>query len=64
MSAIKEKLVNVINQLSEADLTLLFEIACRFADDVATPDDLKAIEQSEAEYAAGETISHNDIDWD
>ena len=65
MSAVKERLVNVIEQLPEADLTLLFEIACRFVDDdIATDDDIAAHNIAMAEYAAGETISHNDINWD
>ena len=33
-------------------------------DSVATPDDIKAIEEGEKELRNGETISHNDIDWD
>ena len=32
--------------------------------DVATPDDIKAIEEGEKELKNGETINHNDIDWD
>ena len=64
MSATKSQLIDVIDGLQEAEINLLFQIAIRFADDVATPDDLKAIEQSEAEYVAGETISHNNINWD
>ena len=31
--------------------------------DVATADDIKAIEEGEKELKNGETISHNDIDW-
>ena len=31
--------------------------------DVATPDDIKAIIEGEKELKNSETISHNDIDW-
>ena len=30
----------------------------------ALPDDLAAIDLARAEYAKGETVSHNDINWD
>ncbi len=61
---VRNQLVNVIDTLDEQEQILLFQIAIRFADDIATPDDLEAIKESEAEYAAGETINHNDINWD
>ncbi len=34
------------------------------SDDAATADDLDAIRQAPAEYAAGETVSHEAINWD
>ena len=44
-------------------MNLLFQIAVRFADDIATPDDLMAIKESEMDYALGQTVSHEEIDW-
>jgi len=32
-------------------------------DDVATPDDLEAIRAARAEFARGETIPHDAINW-
>jgi len=32
-------------------------------DDIATPDDIISHELAQKEYAAGETISHDMIDW-
>ena len=65
MSPIRNQLVEVIDILPEAEQALLLEIARRFAaDDTATPDDLFAIHAARAEYANGETIVHNAIDWD
>ena len=64
MSPIRNQLVEVIDILPETEQSLLLEIARRFvADDVATPDDLAAIEAARAEYAAGETVPHDAINW-
>ena len=55
----------MIGCLPEEELLLLLEIARRFVpDDLATPDDLAAIETARNEYAAGETLSHDAMDWD
>lgn len=65
MSPIREQLVGVIDCLPETEQQLLLEIARRFlADDVATSDDLEAIRIAREEYARGETVSHEDINWD
>ena len=65
MSPIREQLVSMIDCLPESEQSLLLEIVKRFLpDDVATPDDLEAIREARAEYAAGETIPHNAINWD
>ena len=65
MSPIREQLVGMIDCLPESEQSLLLEIVKRFLpDDVATPDDLAAIQQARAEYAAGETVPHSAINWD
>lgn len=65
MSPTREMLVGVIDCLPETEQSLLLEIARRFLpDDVATPDDLEEIKQARAEYASGETVAHNAINWD
>ena len=44
--------------------TVHLEVVRKFvSDDIATPEDIAAIEAGMKEYAAGETISHADIDW-
>lgn len=64
MSPVREKLDSMIDYLPDAELTLLLEIVRRFIpDDVATPDDLEAINAARSEYAAGHTVPHNAIDW-
>lgn len=64
MSPIREQLADVIDCLPEAEQTLLLEIARRFVrDDVATPDDLHAIQAARAEYAQGKAVPHSAINW-
>lgn len=64
MSPIREQLVEVIDYLPEAEQSLLLEIARRFlSDDVATADDLAAIDTARKEFASGKAVSHNAIDW-
>lgn len=65
MSPLKKQLTDVIDCLQEQELQLLFEIAKRFvSDDVATPQDLKSIKAARKEYADGETVSHDSINWE
>ena len=64
MSPIREQLVGVIDCLPETEQSLLLEIARRFLpDDVAVPDDLEAIQAARAEYARGQTVPHEAINW-
>ncbi len=65
MSPIKNQLLEIIDYMPMREQILLLEIAQRFVpDDIATPDDLAAIKAARAEYQNGETISHEDINWD
>ncbi len=65
MSPVRNQLVQMIDCLPDQEQLLLFEIVKRFVpDDVATPDDLKDIYMARTEYANGETIDHNIINWD
>ncbi|MDR1735436.1 MAG: hypothetical protein LBR85_01015 [Oscillospiraceae bacterium] len=58
MSPVRNQLVGMIDCLPEADQILLVEIVRRFIpDDVATPDDIIAHNQSVEEYRRGETVS-------
>ena len=64
MSPIRDQLVEMIDCLPEQEQVLVFEIVKRFVpDDVATPDDFRAIQEAREEYAQGETVNHNDINW-
>ena len=65
MSPVRNQLIEMIDCLQEEEQTLLLEIARRFVpDDIATPDDIASIHEARAEYANGETISHDAVNWD
>ena len=65
--SIKAQLFQTIEQIPENDLHILLEVARRFvpfdADDVATEDGLRAHEIAVQEYARGEAVPIDDIDW-
>lgn len=64
MSPIRNQLVEMIDCLPEQEQVLVFEIVKRFVpDDVATADDLQAIQAAREEYARGETVSHDALNW-
>ena len=64
MSPIREQLVGVIDCLPETEQSLLLEIARRFLpEDTASPGDLEAIREARAEYARGQTVPHEAINW-
>ena len=64
MSPIREQLVGVIDCLPETEQIILLEVARRFLpEDMATPDDLEAIRTAREEFARGETIPHDAINW-
>ena len=54
-----------IDCLPETEQSLLLEIARRFLpEDTASPDDLETIQKARAEYAKGQTVPHESINWD
>lgn len=65
MSATAQTIAQMYNQLTEREQSIIAELISRLLpDDVATPADLIAIAESQKDYERGETISHNDINWD
>jgi hypothetical protein len=55
----------MIDCLPEQEHYLLFEIVRRFIpDDIATPEDLEDIRIADEEFARGEFVRHEDINWD
>ena len=64
MSPIREQLVCMIDCLPETEQSLLLEIAQRFLpDNVAVPEDMKDIHAAREEYAKGQTVPREAINW-
>ncbi len=65
---LKNQLLQMIEFIPEGELPILLEVVRRFVpvdvDDIATEDDLKAHRAAMEEYANGETVSHDAINWD
>ena len=58
-------LTNMVEQLTEREQWLVFELISRLLpDDVVTPDDIAAHNAAMADYSDGETFSDDDINWD
>ena len=54
----------MIDIIPEQEQILLLEIVKRFVpDDVATPDDVEAINKARDEYKRGETVCIDQTDW-
>jgi len=65
MSATAQSIAQMYDQLSEREQSIIAELISRLLpDDVATPADLVAIAESQKDYERGETVSHDDINWD
>ena len=64
---VKSQLIQLIDFIPEGELPILLEVVRRFVpvdtDDIATDDDLKAHRTAMEEYASGQTVAHEDINW-
>ncbi|MCL2388054.1 MAG: hypothetical protein FWC89_10980 [Defluviitaleaceae bacterium] len=61
---VRNQLVDMIDLLHESEQALLLEIVKRFMpDDIATKEDLEDIAIAKAEYARGEFLREDDINW-
>ena len=64
MESVKTQAFRVFDLLSEHEQTLIYELMIRLVpDDTATPEDLVAHAVAMDEYRRGETVAHEDIDW-
>ena len=64
-NAITKQIVDMVDLLPIEEQKLVLEIVRRFVpDDVATEEDLTAIEAAREEYRAGHTVKHEDIHWE
>ena len=63
--AMKQQAFQVFDMLTEREQKLVFELIHSLApDDIATPDDIASHITAMEEYQRGETVSHDDINWD
>ena len=65
--SVKNQLLQMIEFVPEGELPILLEVVRRFVpldvDDIATEDDLDAHKAAMEEYANGETVPHEAINW-
>ena len=65
MSETARKISEMAEYLPEIEQRLVLQLIERLIpDDMATPDDIAAIEDARREYERGETIPIDSIDWD
>lgn len=63
--SVRSQLVEMIGFVPEGELPILLEVVRRFVPvEAATPDDLEAHRIAMEEYAAGQTVPHDAINWD
>jgi len=61
---VKAQILNMIDFIPDRELPIILEIVKRFATvEFATQDDLNAHRLAVQEYERGETVSHDDINW-
>lgn len=64
MSPLEQKAFDMFAFLPKQKQKLIYELIINLLpEDVATPDDLSAIAQAKTEYANGEAVKLEDIDW-
>lgn len=58
----KEALIQLIDNVDEQELDVLYRIILKFVKEVSPDtDEIEAIERGEAEYKAGEVYSHEEV---
>ncbi len=63
----RAQMMSMVELIPETEIPLIIEVLKRFIsyeadDDIATPDDIIAIEEGEKEYMAGQTLSLDDFE--
>ena len=67
--SVKAQIADLVNLIPEADLQTVLEVVRHFVpvispDDIASADDFAAHDAAMLEYASGEAVPHDAIDWD
>ena len=64
MSVSRQQLHELIDIIDSKELNVLYHLLTKFVpEDAATPDEIEAIRIGREEFMRGETVSHDDIDW-
>jgi hypothetical protein len=64
MIARRQQLHALVDMIEESGLDTLYDVMLRFIpEDEPYSDEIEAIRQARAEFARGETVRHEDIDW-
>ena len=63
----RAQMMSMVELIPEKEIPLIIEVLKRFIsyeadEDIATPDDIIAIEEGEKEYMAGQTLSLDDFE--
>lgn len=63
----REQAALALERVSDDDIGIVLNIILHYAsidpDDILTPEDLEDIRIAEEEFARGEYVAHEDIDW-
>ena len=65
MTATRQQLRDIIEVVDSNELNILYQVLIKFIPEVAPmPDEIEAIRLGQDEIERGETVSHDEIDWD
>lgn len=61
----RESLHALIDVVDDTEIETLYRVLIKFVpEDIATPDEVKAINEAQEQFKKGEYVSHEDINWD
>ena len=64
MNVNRQQLHNIIDVVDSEALNVLYQVLVKFMpEEEPTPDEIEAIRMGREEIKRGETVNHNDIDW-
>ena len=65
MNVTRQQLHNIIDVVNPRELNVLYQVLIKFMpENEATPDEIEAIRAGREEIKRGETVNHDDIDWE
>ena len=65
MNVSRQQVHELVDIINPSELNIIYHVLAKFIpEDIATPDEIEAIQIGRDEFLRGETVSHDDIDWD